>query len=148
MVDLFDEIGKKDFVQSRPETTQIQRNRATLLVDRLINIMTEKDMTVYRLDKQSVNQKLHTIKKYRREYDETGGPETIFAIDAIRGLIHQDEGIRAKLLCQKDYHSKENRLLYNSMQALRGNGTSKDSKNIIRSLYKDVTCTNLFGERK
>jgi len=100
-------------------------------------------MSLYRLHKPSVDKVLEIIKKYRREYEETGGSETIYAIDGIRALIHQDEGIRAKLLCQKEYHSKENRLLYNSMQALCRNGTSEDSKRIIRSLR-----TNLFGERR
>lgn len=91
---------------------------------------------------------LKIVRKYRREYDETGGPETVFAIDSIRALIHSDEGIRAELLCQKEYHSKENSLLYDSMQALRGEGgTSEDSKRIIRHLYKDATCVHHFGEK-
>lgn len=149
MVDLFDEIGGKNFRQNRPETTRAQRDRAAQLVDKLTNIIDKKDKRLYRLSPQSVNDMLKIVRKYRRDYDETGGPETVFAIDSMRALIHSDEGIRADLLCQKEYHSKENRLLYESMQALRGEGgTSEDSKRIIRSLYKDVTCTDLFGERK
>lgn len=148
MVDLFDEIGGKNFKQSQPKTTRIQRDRATQLVDKLTNIIDKKDKRLYRLSPQSVNDMLKIVRKYRRDYEETGGPETVFAIDSMRALIHSDEGIRADLLCQKDYHSKENRLLYESMQALRGEGgTSEDSKRTIRSLYKDVTCTNIFGER-
>lgn len=149
MVDLFDEIGGKNFKQNQPKTTRVQRDRATQLVDKLTNIIDIKDKRLYRLSPQSVNDMLKTVRKYRRDYDETGGPETVFAIDNMRALIHSDEGIRANLLCQKEYHSKENRLLYDSMQALRGEGgTSEDSKRIIRLLYKDVTCANLFGERK
>ncbi len=149
MVDLFDEIGGKSFKQSQPKTTRVQRDRATQLVDKLTNIIDKKDKRLYRLSPQSVNDMLKIVRKYRRDYDETGGPETVFAIDSMRALIHSDEGIRAELLCQKEYHSKENRLLYDSMQALRGEGgTSEDSKRIIRSLYIDVTCTNIFGEKR
>jgi len=146
LVDFFDEIGGKNIKQH--ETTQKQRNKAVGLVDKLTNIMLEKDMIPYSLEKSTVNNRLDGIRKYRREYDETGGSEIIYAIDDIRGLIHADIGIRAKLLCQKEFHSKENYLLYESLKILRGNGTSIDSKKTIRSLYKDATCTNLFGEKE
>lgn len=148
MVDLFDEIGGKNFKQNQPKTTLVQRDRAAQLVDKLTNIVDKKDKRLYRLSQQSVNDMLKIVRKYRREYDETGGPETVFAIDSIRALIHSDEGIRAELLCQKEYHSKENSLLYDSMQALRGEGgTSEDSKRIIRHLYTDSTCVHHFGEK-
>lgn len=161
MVDLFNEIGGEIFKQHpdkgilpkrehiRKVSAPLQRDRAATLVDKLTNIISEKDTVPYRLDKSTIDEMLKTVRKYRREYDEKGGPETIFALDSIRALIHSDEGIRAKLLCQKECHSKENGLLYDSMQALRGvAGNSNDAKRITRDLYKDTTCINIFGERK
>lgn len=140
MVDLFDEIGEI------PKATRMQLEKASELVDKLLPVLTEKDMIPRKLYKPTVNILIERTKKYRREYIETGSSEAIYALDEIRALIHLDEGIRAKILCQKQYRSKENTLLYLSMQTLRGEGgTSKDSKNIIRSLYNNITC---LGEKK
>lgn len=148
MVDLFDEIGEKYLKQLQPKTTRMQREKAAKLVDKLLPVLTEKDMVPRKLYKSTVNEIIERVKKYRREYIETGSSDAIYAMDDIRALIHLDEGIRAKILCQKQYHSKENTLLYLSMQTLRGEGgTSKDSKNIIRSLYNNITCTTVFGEK-
>lgn len=149
VVNLYEGLGISGMDKAKiHKSTLMHREKAYTLTNWLLATVSEGDLHSWITERGGKRQKLDGFKRARelnRACSENRGEDCIYALDELRFLIHQDAGIRAKILCEADLHTKGNVAVKNAMNALRGVdwGTRRGAKRILQDLYEDSTCTKL-----
>lgn len=166
IIDLYNEIG---FIGiggpiSGLKSTPRQQENAYKIVSKLLQTISEKDLnaSITELENHSELSIFLVKERFKREKDifklarndlrkckENRDMSCMFALEDMRSLIHQNVGIRAKLLCEDDIYSNNNKRIKEIMNTLRDVrlGAPIRAKFLINDMIKDVTCSRYFKER-
>lgn len=164
VVDLYNETGAIGIGGpiSGLKSTPRQQENAYKIVSKLLQTVSEKDLNAWVTETSSTLEKYLALEHTKREKDifklarndlrsceENRDMSCMFALEDMRALIHQNAGIRAKLLCETDIHSNNNKKVKEIMDTLREVrwGTSKQARFLTDELIKEVTCSTVNQSR-
>lgn len=159
IVDLYTEFDKLPSIVAI-KSTSLQKQKAYEITSKLLRLISEADLYLpptdtkqttilsQYLEDSSLKRKKQILVSAKEEYrrcSEERGSDCIFALESLRYLIHNDAGIRAKLLCDKNVATEENKHIKEIMDTLRsiksGRCTKHEAKDMMDKMYKKTTCT-------
>ncbi len=158
IVDLYNETGAIGIGGpiSGLKSTPRQQENAYNIVSKLLQTVSEKDLSAWVTENSTAIQHVLDLEHTKREKDifklarkdlrsceENRDMSCMFALEDMRSLIHQNAGIRAKILCEKDIHTSNNKKTKEIMDILRGVrwDASKQARFLTDELIKEVTCS-------
>lgn len=148
LVSLYSELEQTPMFLREPKSTQKQKQQAYELTGKLLKLVSEKDFHSLSTEANSYHTKKKWLELAKTQYircTENRNEDCLFALEGIRTIIHNDAGVRAKLLCDTDIYSSENYYLKEIMNMLRGTVSGRQPKQIAKKMiedyYKEITCT-------